>query len=88
METHWHRIFKGAVSTTRPNVGKEHNTVGPLGLRPFRKKTSDPGVYTLTVCACVNVAIGRRRACHELTRDGTGIHPDLIVYALSSRVVE
>ena len=29
-----------------------------------------------------------RRACHELTSDGTGIHPDLIVYALLSRVVE
>ena len=51
METHGHRIFKGAVSTTRPNVCKEHTTVGPLGLRPSRKETSDPGVYTLTVCA-------------------------------------
>lgn len=59
----------------RPNVCKERTTVGPLGLRPSRKETSDPGVYMLTGRACVNVAIGRRRACHKLTSDGTAPTP-------------
>ena len=46
------------------------------------------GVPALPVRACVNLAIGTLRACHELASNGSNTYPDLIVYALSPRVVE
>ena len=55
---------------------------------PSAEALPNPGAYTVTVRACVNLAIGTLRACHELASNGSNTYPDLIVYALSPRVVE
>ena len=51
---------------------------------PSAEGLPNPGAYTVTVRACVNLAIGT----HELASNGSNTYPDLIVYALSPRVVE
>ena len=45
----------------------------------------NPGTYTVTVRARVNVAVGTRKVCPELTSDGSSSFPDLEVYAIAAR---
>ena len=65
------RMAVGCERCNTANTCKDWTATGPLGLRQTRREASDPGTYNLTVQACINVAIGTRQACHELTSDGS-----------------
>ena len=74
----WERIFKGTVSTTQAAVCRDGTALAPFTLRQSRREASDPGTYDIIVRACLDVDIGTREACHELTSDGSSAYPDLI----------